>query len=119
MANGIWRALVITHRYLGVVVGLLMVMWFVSGIVMMYVPFPRISEAERLGVQSPIQWQACCRFGEGIAHTSGGSSRYLSAPWLPGVVKRAFIIKPTYTANAPSTMPRRILNCSKSLIPAS
>jgi hypothetical protein len=35
-----WQALIIAHRYLGGAVGLLMVMWFVSGIVMMYVGFP-------------------------------------------------------------------------------
>jgi uncharacterized iron-regulated membrane protein len=68
MANALWRALVALHRYLGVAVGLLMAMWFFSGIVMMYVGFPRLSEAERLRVQSPIPWQACCQFGEGLVH---------------------------------------------------
>jgi uncharacterized iron-regulated membrane protein len=65
MGSVLWRAMVVTHRYLGVAIGLLMLVWFVSGIVMMYVPFPRISEAERLRVAPPISWQACCRFGEG------------------------------------------------------
>lgn len=64
MANALWRAMVVTHRYLGVVIGLLMLVWFISGIVMMYVPYPRISEAERLGIASPIAWETCCRFGE-------------------------------------------------------
>ena len=36
----IWQVMVVLHRYLGVAVGLLMVMWFVSGIVMMYVGLP-------------------------------------------------------------------------------
>ena len=48
MANGLWRALVVLHRYLGVAVGFLMAVWFVSGIVMMYVGFPRLTESERL-----------------------------------------------------------------------
>src|SRR5438093_882949 len=64
MAYGLWRALVVLHRYLGVAVGLLMAVWFVSGIVMMYVGFPRLTEAERLRLQSPVPWQACCQFGE-------------------------------------------------------
>src|SRR5262249_37845481 len=64
MAHGLWRALVVLHRYLGVAVGLLMALWFVSGIVMMYVGFPRLTEAERLRTLSPVPWQACCRFGE-------------------------------------------------------
>jgi uncharacterized iron-regulated membrane protein len=63
MANGIWRAMVILHRYLGIAIGLLMVMWFISGIVMMYVPYSRVQEAERLYMQAPISWQLCCNFG--------------------------------------------------------
>jgi hypothetical protein len=68
--------MVVTHRYLGVVIGLLMLVWFISGIVMMYVPFPRISEEQRLSIASPIQWQACCHFGEG---TLGDNQQVLRA----------------------------------------
>src|SRR5947208_3420616 len=63
MANILWRAAVTTHRYLGILIGLLMVVWFVSGIVMMYVPFPRTADTERLRFQTPIPWQSCCRYG--------------------------------------------------------
>src|SRR5215468_9114156 len=66
MAYGLWRALVVLHRYLGVAVGLLMAVWFVSGIVMMYVGFPRLTEAERLRALAPVPWQACCRFGDAL-----------------------------------------------------
>jgi hypothetical protein len=76
MASVLWRATVVVHRYLGVAIGLLMLAWFISGIVMMYVPFPRISEAERLSIASPIPWQACCRFGEG---TLGDNQQVLRA----------------------------------------
>src|SRR5262245_15718114 len=64
MANVLWRALVVLHRYLGVAVGLLMAMWFVSGIVMMYVGYPRLLESERLRVQAPISWPTCCRLDQ-------------------------------------------------------
>ena len=57
---GLWRATVFTHRYLGVAVGLLMVMWFASGIVMMYVAYPERSEKERLRTLPPITWDLCC-----------------------------------------------------------
>jgi|HubBroStandDraft_1064217.scaffolds.fasta_scaffold461781_2 hypothetical protein len=56
-----WRALVIIHRYLGVAAGALMVMWFLSGIVMMYVGFPRVTETERIRTLEPITWSMCCR----------------------------------------------------------
>jgi hypothetical protein len=56
MASSLWRVLVITHRYLGIAVGVLMLMWFVSGIVMMYVGFPQGIGKERLGALAPIAW---------------------------------------------------------------
>jgi hypothetical protein len=41
ITNALWRTLIVTHRYFGIAVGLLMATWFVSGIVMMYVGFPQ------------------------------------------------------------------------------
>jgi len=41
------RALILLHRWLGVAFCLLFAMWFVTGIVMHFVPFPRLTEAER------------------------------------------------------------------------
>src|SRR5262249_19387863 len=35
---------------------------FISGIVMMYVPYSRVQEAERVRIQSPILWQSCCNY---------------------------------------------------------
>src|SRR5277367_4897247 len=65
--NLIWQTLLVLHRYLGVAVGLLMVMWFVSGIVMMYVGLPRVTDEERARTLEPIAWQACCRFPPRLA----------------------------------------------------
>jgi len=56
MASRLWRALVIAHRYLGIAVGVLMLMWFASGIVMMYVAFPQGIGNERLGALRLIAW---------------------------------------------------------------
>lgn len=64
MAKGLWRTLVVVHRYLGIAVGLLMLMWFGSGIVMMYVGYPELSDADRLRALSPINWRTCCNFGD-------------------------------------------------------
>src|SRR5579885_1544143 len=41
------RALIFVHRWLGVAFCLLFAMWFASGIVMHFVPFPHLNEAER------------------------------------------------------------------------
>jgi hypothetical protein len=47
------RVLVYTHRWLGIAGAALFVMWFVSGIAMMYARMPRLSAEERL-MRAPI-----------------------------------------------------------------
>lgn len=42
------RWLFLVHRWLGIGICLLFAMWFASGIVMMYVGYPKLTEAERL-----------------------------------------------------------------------
>jgi len=48
------RQLHLWHRWLGIVVGLLVLLWFGSGIVMMYVPYPALTEQERMAWLAPI-----------------------------------------------------------------
>jgi uncharacterized iron-regulated membrane protein len=48
------RALILLHRWLGVAFCLFFAMWFATGIVMHFVPFPALSEAERFGGLTPI-----------------------------------------------------------------
>ena len=50
------RWLVLSHRWLGIVTGLFFAVWFLSGLVMMYVGFPALTEAERLSRLAPIAW---------------------------------------------------------------
>ena len=57
----IWRTLVLLHRYLGVASGALMLTWFASGIVMLYMPYPGLSGKERMAILEPLGWHACCR----------------------------------------------------------
>ncbi len=42
------RVLVYTHRWLGIVSGVVFIVWFVSGIVMMYARMPELDPQERL-----------------------------------------------------------------------
>jgi PepSY-associated TM region len=58
------RWLVLAHRYLGIAVGLLMVMWCLSGIVMMFVRYPNLGEASRRAALPPIDWHRCCTAGD-------------------------------------------------------
>lgn len=50
----VWRWLLLAHRWVGVAFAGLFVMWFVSGAVMMYVPFPSLTERERLAGLPPL-----------------------------------------------------------------
>jgi uncharacterized iron-regulated membrane protein len=67
MESGLTRLLFLAHRYLGIAVGLLMVMWCLSGIVMMYVRYPSLDEARRLAALQPIGWTGCCTAGGALA----------------------------------------------------
>jgi hypothetical protein len=49
------KMLVVTHRWLGIVLGPLFAMWFATGIVMHFVPFPQLSESERLASLRPLR----------------------------------------------------------------
>jgi hypothetical protein len=42
------RALIYTHRWMGIVLGALFITWFISGVVLMYAQMPRLSRADRL-----------------------------------------------------------------------
>jgi len=50
------RWLYITHRWIGIATCLLFAMWFVSGVVMMYVAFPQLTNRERWAALRPIAW---------------------------------------------------------------
>jgi len=50
------RWLFLVHRWVGIATCLLLAMWFGSGLVMIYVPFPSLTPAERLQGLSPIDW---------------------------------------------------------------
>src|SRR5262245_1140257 len=55
------RALILLHRWLGVAFCLLFAMWFASGIVMHFVPFPALTEAERIGGLTPLNLTSAVR----------------------------------------------------------
>ncbi|MCC8942275.1 PepSY domain-containing protein [Bradyrhizobium sp. Arg68] len=50
------RWLYVIHRWIGIATCLLFAMWFISGLVMMYVAFPRLTDSERLASLPAILW---------------------------------------------------------------
>jgi hypothetical protein len=54
------RYLYLVHRWLGIVVCLFMAMWFFSGVVMLYVGYPKLSHLERLAHLPRLTPINCC-----------------------------------------------------------
>ncbi len=52
--------LYIFHRWLGIVLCLFMAMWFISGVVMLYVGYPKLTHAERLKALPMLDSVQCC-----------------------------------------------------------
>src|SRR3954464_7865188 len=48
------RALIVVHRWLGVALSVLFLLWFPSGIVMMYWQFPDVSTRDRIEHAPPL-----------------------------------------------------------------
>ena len=73
--SSLWRPIrrwiYLLHRWTGIALCLLFAIWFVSGVVMMYVPFPSFRAEERVATAAPIAWEkvrigpdaALARFG--------------------------------------------------------
>ncbi len=54
MSDKLKTLLVFVHRWIGIGLCLFFAMWFFTGIVMMYVPFPSLPDAERLNLLEPL-----------------------------------------------------------------
>ena len=57
MTGSLKRWLHLLHRWSGIGIGLLVLLWFGSGIVMMYVPYPELTEQERMAWLAPLDAQ--------------------------------------------------------------
>ncbi len=62
--------LILLHRWLGIAFCLLFAMWFATGIVMHFVPFPAFAEADRFAGLAPIDW---AEIGHGPAEAIAAS----------------------------------------------
>jgi hypothetical protein len=62
------RPILVLYRYLTLAVGLLLTVWCLSGVVMMYAPYPRLTPEERRSGLSPLDLTRCCQVEDlGIA----------------------------------------------------
>ena len=83
------RPLVFTHRWLGIICGLLFITWFASGIVMMYAGMPALSPDERAARQPPLDVTSVRISPADAAQRAGGSpQRVRLAMWSDRPVYR-------------------------------
>jgi sulfite reductase (NADPH) flavoprotein alpha-component len=50
------RVVITIHRWIGIGVCIMVMTWFISGLVLAYVPFPKMSAVEKLKYLRPINW---------------------------------------------------------------
>lgn len=55
------RLILALHRYLAIAVGLLLTVWCLTGVVMMYAPYPQLTPEERRAGLAPLDLSRCCR----------------------------------------------------------
>ena len=67
-----FRLLVLVHRYLGIVFGLIVALWCLSGFVMMYVQYPDLNEWEYLTGLPAIDTEICCVVDEDVLEQLAG-----------------------------------------------
>lgn len=58
------RWMFLLHRYLGVAGAAFMALWCVSGLVMMFVPYPSLPETARVAGLRSLEWRNCCHLSD-------------------------------------------------------
>jgi uncharacterized iron-regulated membrane protein len=87
------RWLVLFHRWLGIVFGLLFAMWFLTGAVLHFVPYPALPEAERLARSPRVDLSR-------VAIEAAAATRRL--PDASGVRLVEVLGRPTYIVERPN-----------------
>jgi len=93
------KALIWLHRWLGVVLALFFLMWFASGVVLYFVPFPGLTQTERLQAAAPLALPAgCCLSAAAAAQQAG-----LTAPRLEQARLGLLGVAPVWRLSASAT----------------
>ncbi len=96
------------HRWSGVVLCLMVIAWFASGIILLYVPFPSLSQQDRLTFSEPID-------GTQLSRTPAAA--LAEAPEAERLLLISVAGHPTYLASPPSGPPTVIAGDGSQLSP--
>jgi uncharacterized iron-regulated membrane protein len=102
------RGLIWFHRWAGVALCLLFVMWFASGAVLHFVPFPALSEAERLRHSEPIDFSKL---------NVGPSAALARNPGSTALRLVSVLGRPVYLASGSDGLPVAVAGDSGKLLP--
>jgi hypothetical protein len=78
------RWILLAHRWCGIVLCVLVAAWCLSGIVMMYVPYPSFRGMERLATQEPLSLAGCCQLDAARAAAGDGAIDSFTIEMLAG-----------------------------------
>lgn len=67
------RYLFLAHRWLGIALGVFVLLWIASGVVMLYVGYPKLTGREHLSRLAPLAGDCCV--APGVALTAAGGAR--------------------------------------------
>jgi len=78
------RLLIYTHRWFGILLGVLFAGWFVSGVVLMYAGMPRLDPAERLARRPSLNFSRAMVAPSDVARAAGGQAEGLQLTTVAG-----------------------------------
>ncbi|MEQ1580804.1 MAG: peptidase [Steroidobacteraceae bacterium] len=78
------KLLILIHRYVGIAISLLMVLWCLSGFVMMYVGYPQLDEQERVAGLATLDLEGCCDSGRILENMGDVPVRAFAVEMLAG-----------------------------------
>lgn len=69
LSTAFWRCILLLHRYLGIGLGLIVLLWCTSGVIMMYVQYPTLDRTEQLAGLTPLGSNlTCCTSPAALEH---------------------------------------------------
>lgn len=78
-----FRSLVFIHRWLGIIVGIVLLLWCLSGFVMMYVQYPELNDQQHHQILANISLDDCCQLPE-TDYMEGDTVDYFAIEMLSG-----------------------------------
>ena len=74
------RYLFLAHRWLGIALGVFVLLWIVSGVVMLYVGYPKLTGGEHLSRLAPLAGDCCVAPGVALRAQTARRARAARGP---------------------------------------